>query len=485
MNMLSVIESTKDFKTLEEKVYKYFCNQACKCMEHILETIDEDIMKSRDKDRFRLKNSGRQNTLVTLMGDVTYRRRYYRCVDEDGVIYYDYLLDQILGINNKDKLTENVKEAAVETALRLSYRKSAETIGNNNPYEISPQTIWKEVQNAGEKAKILEDQKIESYIKGDLKGDKEVAVLFEEKDGIYLNIKGEKNKKEIKVAKVYEGWEKKTPGSKEYKTVNRFYTAGFEDGTSFDYRVNSKIAAKYNVDKIEKKIVNADGASWTKREQEYDANIIQQLDSFHIQQAILRKIKDKKVASKIRKYVNKNDFESVFILLEGLYDIAEEKEGEKIKDLLGYLSQNIDHLEKYTQRGIKLPEGIEYRNMGTLEGSHHNVICDRMKNRGMSWSIAGANNMAKLLCLKHSEGLEEIYEAVLPVDRNEINVDIKQLIDKVESYNSKVKGKHLKDSKKGSPSYGCSFSPIPFSKVKVTNGRRAIQNMLKVNNFSI
>jgi hypothetical protein len=77
--------------------------------------------------------------------------------------------------------------------------------------------------------------------------------------------KGEKNKKEIKVSKVYEGWQKKTPRSKEYTTVNRFYTAGFEDGNSFDTLVNSKIAERYNVDKI----VNADGATWAKQEQEF------------------------------------------------------------------------------------------------------------------------------------------------------------------------------------------------------------------------
>ena len=41
--------------------------------------------------------------------------------------------------------------------------------------------------------------------------------------------------------------------SKEYTTVNRFYTAGFKDGTSFDTLVNSKIAERYNVDKIENK----------------------------------------------------------------------------------------------------------------------------------------------------------------------------------------------------------------------------------------
>lgn len=55
---------------------------------------------------------------------------------------------------------------------------------------------------------------MEEYLNGELRGEKEVPVLFEEKDGVHLSIQGEKNKKEIKVSKVYEGWQRKTPGVK-------------------------------------------------------------------------------------------------------------------------------------------------------------------------------------------------------------------------------------------------------------------------------
>lgn len=480
--MSSVIENTANFKDLEKKVYEYFCNEACKFMKNILESMDEEIMLTRDKKRYRLKNTDRNSSITTLMGEVEYKRRYYRCIDEDGVIYYGYLLDEWIGKNSKDKLSENLKEAAVETALRVSYRKSAELIESNSPNSISHQTIWNEVQKAGEKAKILENKQVEEYLKGELKGEKEVPVLFEEKDGVHLSIQGEKNKKEIKVSKVYEGWQKKTPGSKEYTTVNRFYVAGFEDGNSFDTLTNSKIAGIYNVDKIENKIINADGATWAKQEQEYDASIIQQLDPFHIHQAILRKIRDKDKAKKIRKYVNKNSYEDVFIELEGLYDVEEdERQREKTLELITYLSENVEHLERYTQRQLNLPEGIEYRGMGTIEGSQHNVICDRMKNRGMSWSISGADNMAKLLCFKHSNGLEDVYETMLPVDKGSVDLNISEIIKEYQKEPEKKTRRILKDKKKGVESYGCHFSPLPFTGVSVTNGRKAIQNMLRAN----
>lgn len=482
MDMLSVIQNSADFKDLEKKVYKYFCDEACKFMKYLLEYMDREIMLTRDKKRYRLKNTGREGSITTLMGEVKYKRRYYRCIDEDGVIYYGYLVDEWIGKNGKEKLTENVKEAAVEIALRVSFRKSAELIESNSPNSISHQTIWNEVQKAGGKARVMEAKQVEEYLKGELKGKKEVPVLFEEKDGVHLSIQGEKNKKEIKVSKVYEGWQKKTPGSKEYITVNRFYTAGFEDGNSFDTLVNSKIAERYNVDKIENKIVNADGAAWAKQEQEYDASIIQQLDPFHIHQAILRKIRDKSKAKKIKKYVNKNSYEDVFLELEGLYDIEKnEEEREKILELIIYLGENVEHLERYTERQLDLPEGIEYRGMGTIEGSQHNVICDRMKNRGMSWSVSGAENMAKLLCFKHSDGLEDVYETILPVDKDSVDIDISGIIEEYQKESDKKPRRFLKDKKKGRVSYGCHFSPLPFTGVSLTNGRKAIRNMLRAN----
>jgi hypothetical protein len=483
MDMNSLLENVKDFKDLEKKIYGYFCNAACEFMKDILENMDIEIMKTRDKKRYRLKNSNnRENTIITLMGEVTYNRRYYRGVNEDGEIHHCYLLDQMLGIEGKEKLSKNVKEAAVETATRLSFRKSAELINKNNAYTLSPQTIWKEVQIAGDKVKLLENRRIEGYLSGELNGEKEVPILFEEKDGVYLSIQGEKNKKEIKVAKVYEGWKNKTPGSKEHITVNRMYVAGFEDGRSFDVRVNSTIAGIYNTDKIKNKIINADGDTWTKTEQEYDADIIQQLDPFHIQQAIIRKINDKKKIARIRKCIKENRYDDIFLELEGMYDQEKDEEvKEKLTDLMTYLSQNAENLPKYTERDLDLPKGITYRSMGTMEGSNHNVICDRMKNRGMSWSIAGAERMAKLLCLRHSDGLEDVFEAILPVDRNEIDININELLEKrMKETQGSIKRKFA-NKKAVANSYGCHFSPLPFTGVSFTNGRKAIRNMLNNN----
>ncbi|HZK27058.1 MAG TPA: hypothetical protein VFD00_05940 [Thermoclostridium sp.] len=44
--------------------------------------------------------------------------------------------------------------------------------------------------------------------------------------------------------------------------------------------------------------------------------------------------------------------------------------------------------------------------------------------------VVGAERMAKLLCLRHSDGLEDVFEAILPVDRNQIDIDINESLEK-------------------------------------------------------
>jgi hypothetical protein len=479
MDILSVIDNSKNFKDIEKEIYSQVCKETCRRLEIVLEGMDKIIREERDKKKYRYKDK-RKQTIVTLFGDISYKRTYYKYVDDEGRGHYTFLLDEVLGIKTIGRVSENVMINAVDNATKLSYRKSEEDLTQKMNCNISHQSIWTIVQKAGEWVKKQEEDKMYRFLRGKLKGMKEVKILFEEKDGVYLSIQGEKRKKELKVAKIYEGWEKRTPGSKEYKTINRMYVTGFEHGEYFDIRVNSKIAEQYNIDKLEKKIINADGANWTKVEAEMDANTVQQLDSFHIHQAILRKVKCKKQASILRKYINQGKHEKLFDKLEKLIVTEkDEKEKDKLKELQTYLLENKENLKNYTVRGLKLPEGIEYRTMGTMEGSQHNVICDRMKNRGMSWSIPGAENMSKLLALRHSGMLFDTLEQIYEQEREVSEWTIEELLE----IEAKKQYEKEKEARKVLPEgeykgAGCHFSCLPYEGAKMTESRKVMRRWL-------
>ncbi len=56
-----------------------------------------------------------------------------------------------------------------------------------------------------------------------------------------------------------------------------------------------------------------------------------------------------------------------------------------------------------------------------MEGSVHNTLATRMKGHGLSWSTTGANAMAKLLCLKHSQ--VDLLSKIEEISKRKINVD--------------------------------------------------------------
>ena len=67
-----------------------------------------------------------------------------------------------------------------------------------------------------------------------------------------------------------------------------------------------------------------------------------------------------------------------------------------------YQSQNLNLPEP--------PEGLAYRNMGTMENHVWSMIAKRMKHGHRSWSKWGGNHLAKILAKKCSGKLYEVTE---------------------------------------------------------------------------
>ena len=91
--------------------------------------------------------------------------------------------------------------------------------------------------------------------------------------------------------------------------------------------------------------------------------------------------------------------------------LGEDDEIEDVEKLIQYFRNNEDGLLPYQKRGLSIPEhpdGLIYRNMGTMENHVWSVIAKRMKHNHTSWSIKGGNNLAKILAKKCSGRLNEV-----------------------------------------------------------------------------
>ena len=479
MYNLSVDGNGVNFKELEKKIYKYTCEQACKMLSEILVNLDNMILEKRDKKAYRFKVF-KHTCIKTIMGPVEIDRRVYKHVDENGKKSYRYLLDEYLDMETIGHMSANLVEKMIENATNVSLRKAAENVKEMTNQDVSHMAVWNVVQELGQRIEKQEDEKIKQYEDCKLNGEKEVKVLFEEADGVWLCMQGKDRpkkgrKRELKLAVTYEGWTRRSGKKEAYLVKNKRVSAGFIEPRKFKKLRDAKIAEEYNVDEIQTKIINGDGASWIKEGTD-EEGVHFQLDPFHKSQAVLRNVSDKKEAGKLIKQLHEGQEEKALErITELMYECGgEEGPVKKLQKLQEYLNANKEGIRPYHLRdNIKMPEapeGLSYRHLGTAEHNICDVLAQRMKGRKMSWSIKGANNLSKILAEKFSgrlyETIDKLLSGVIPDEKFEEIVEaVRKVADKTISTAKKQK------------TYKIHEATLPFEGCAITEGRKAIRKI--------
>ena len=404
------------FKELEKKVFDYVCLLGRMITRQLLEDRDKELFKSRDRSEYRDKGT-RQTSIKTVYGEVEYSRHVYRTTLEDGSGACIFLLDREMQMDKIGLISSNLAEKIAMTVTESPYRVAAETISETCGQTISAQGAWNLMQRLGEK--ISEEEKLEvSRMNADEStGTEVISVLFEEMDGIWLHMQDEHHKhmkkQEMKVFTMYEGWDAEKEKAGRSTLVGKSMLAGMEGSREFHEKIEAHIRKHYDADEIQQRVLNGDGGSWIN--DPYDSDVIFQLDRYHIQQEILRKIRDKKAQATIREYLEENKTDEMLNYIKIYADsVASNDEKDKASSnamkLYEYLSNNREGLLPYQERGIRIPEppkGVLYKNMGIQENQNCTTITMRMKHRRMRWSTKGANNLAKALYRKENRELVE------------------------------------------------------------------------------
>lgn len=479
--MIDIIvnENELSFNRLEKEIYAAACKMACNVLSYILEKMDKKIAQERDKSKYRHKGV-RKTTLKTLMGEVTFRRTVYKYINDEGKKAFVFLLDQQLGFDTIGLISTNLAEKIVENASITSFRNAAKNVTELTGQSISHGGVWNVVQALGEKIKEDEAHKVKALEKNELCGQKEVSILFEEADGVYINIQGKDRPKsgkklEMKVAVAYEGW--KETSKNRFELVNKIACAGFEEASLFYKKKEAMIAEKFNTDEIEMRILNGDGAAWIKHGM--DDTVHYQLDPFHKYKAVLRNVRDEEQRKTILELLNENKIEDTLTYIDSLANsIEDEKTEKKLRVLHTYFTENRHGLIPYQVRGLEIPpppEGLVYRNLGTMEHHICDIIAQRMKHRKASWSIKGAGNLGKLLAAKASKQLHEVIEKFSKIVLAEDKItEIIQILSAAKAPKKDGKGKDGNIHK----------GHIPFTDCYTTNGRKAIRSIFNLRTFN-
>ncbi len=110
--------------------------------EKVLETVDilvkKDCARKRD---WKIKETKSKKSLVTIFGEVTYKRTYYvyKITGE-----YKYLSDEAVGIEANDRMDILLESMLIEEAIETPYRKSSEKISKN--VYLTGQTVMNSIR---------------------------------------------------------------------------------------------------------------------------------------------------------------------------------------------------------------------------------------------------------------------------------------------------------------------------------------------------
>lgn len=401
----------------------------------------------------------------------------YRTILENGERAYVYLLDEAMQMDKIGLISTNLAEKLAMTVTESPYRVTAEIINSTCGQSISAGGVWNVIQRLGERISEEEEYAVKQMNADRAEGKKEIPVLFEEMDGVWLNMQDGHHKKmkkqEMKVFTMYEGWDAESEKQNRSILVEKTMLAGMEKSREFHEKREACIRKKYDADEIGQRILNGDGGSWIN--EPYDPDVIFQLDRYHVYQEILRKISDRKAQKEILELFDADKLDEMLEYIQ-IYAASVESPDEKDRksqkalELYKYLDNNREGLLPYDRRGIRIaepPEGMIYKGMGVQESQNCTVITLRMKHRRMRWSVNGANNLAKALYRKENKELIET------IDRyTDGLVFTKQMQEIVETLSA---AKAPKKDGKGNPYVDVVNAHMPIVEAMQTASRKAFK----------
>ena len=135
------LENPTDFYGLTKGLEEELTKLGLGIIRDVLELMDEKLRESPErKAGYEIVKKDRR-TIVTSLGAVSYRRTYFR-ERESGEC--SYLVDEIVRLEKRERLTEDAKVRMLTEVTEGSYRKSGEATCLNGE-RISRQTVKNEI----------------------------------------------------------------------------------------------------------------------------------------------------------------------------------------------------------------------------------------------------------------------------------------------------------------------------------------------------
>lgn len=381
----------------------------------IFEMLDAKIHQHRSK-RWRSLGTTKRS-LLTECGEIHFRRHVYR--DEEGRRLTP--LDLLLDIAPYARNSKKIEAMGACLAADSSYRRAAQLLSYAIKQELSPSTLCRMVQRVGKKIQAWEAEE-------QCPGQVSAPVLYCEADGVYIHLQGEaKRKAEVKVGVFYTG--KTAIAERRFRCNNKVVTCQLGLSTQ-DWQVHLRELAfrHYNFDTVKMAVVGGDGANWVQNSFDLlGLPTVHLLDRFHVLRSLKRGFASVLNTSDLSKTLFTKGFDEIAPQLKAALSKKDSQLRKRQADTYAYLSAHRDSLLNLDQRGL----ACSFSSLGVMEGNVDKLVRQRMRGRGLSWSLDGAQAM--LAVLRHKELVRSRAFLFLPLVqslRRMVNKPVKRSVSK-------------------------------------------------------
>lgn len=378
-------------------------NLGLEMIKESLELLDQMITESLWRQEEWVVDRHSQKQLITSLGTVSFQKTMFK---KKGTGERKYLIDEMMGIEKHERLTDDALARLLEEAVQTSYRRGGEEVSLTE--EVSKQTVKNKLhQLEFPDEEVPETKKEVDYLYIDADED-HVSLQFRKRKGdLARNENNQKNNTETaKLVYVYEGIENESPRSKRHRLVNPHYFSDVNTGEGnirFWDEIYRFLDTHYDLTKVKKIYLNSDGGSWINAGRKRLAGVTHVLDGYHLEKSLVKltsHMKDSREDAKkeLREAIahkTKREFEEVVERV--IAELPPERDPKKLCDEKEYILNNWTAARTRLLRKEKV-SGC------SAEGHVSHILSDRLSSRPMGWSSQGTKKMCNLLAYYYNGG---------------------------------------------------------------------------------
>lgn len=360
----------KDLDIMAGEILKDCKETSTRMLQEIIQSMNEGFREAKQTRKelgLVIKEKDRPRSLLTALGLIRFNRDYF--FDKESECYR-YVLDQMLGIANYERIGAAVAADLVSQAADCSYAKTAQIVTGG---AISRQTVHDQ---------ILKVNVPEVRPKEEKRAVKELHVYADE-DHAHMQKPGKEKGKQsrmIPLVTVTEGMYQESKGRN--RTINPMHFAD----EAFDTRelwktAEGYIGKAYDLERIEKVYIHGDGGQWIRRGLEDIAQTVHVIDGYHFMRdlrSICRILPHRNIKVTLLNALRKDDHRRADqYIQELLEEPLTEKEGKRIREFAGYLFRFWEEIRR------RLMEDIPG---SCTEGLVSHVLSERFSRDPLGWS---------------------------------------------------------------------------------------------------